>query len=98
MLSKTVDGWILYADSKVVSEEKVIVVYDINFKENYLVYIESIEHVTIDAKSKEFKKYMNLSRYEVTNNLFNTYDNYIKKRYKIDINYETLKTIKNSFN
>ena len=79
-------------------EKKVIVVYDINLEDIFLVYIEKIEHVKIDEKSKEYKKYVNLSKNEITNNLFNTYDRYIKKRYKIDINYEALKTIKNSFN
>ena len=35
---------------------------------------------------------------KITNELYNTYDNYIKKRYKIDINYQALDLVKNSFN
>ena len=30
--------------------------------------------------------------------LYNTYDNYLSKRYKIDINYQAVDTIKNYFN
>ena len=30
--------------------------------------------------------------------LYNTYDNYLKKNYKIDINYQALNKVKNYFN
>jgi len=30
--------------------------------------------------------------------LYNTYDNYLKERYEIEINYQALNTIKNYFN
>ena len=45
-----------------------------------------------------YEKYLNLSKIKITGELYNTYDNYIKKRYKIDINYQTLDTVKNYFN
>ena len=32
------------------------------------------------------------------NELYNSYDKYIKKKYKIDINYKALKTIKDYLN
>ena len=38
------------------------------------------------------------SKIKITNELYNTYDNYIRKRYKIDINYQTLDEVKNRFN
>jgi len=34
----------------------------------------------------------------MTNDLYNTFDNYIRNKYEIDINYEALKTVKNYFN
>ena len=76
----------------------VIVVHDIEFAENFLIYIDKIENVTIDENSQEYEKYLNLSKLNIANELYNTYDNYIKKRYKIDINYQTLGTVKNYFN
>ena len=79
-------------------EKKIIVVNDITFTENYLIYIDKIENVTIDENSAEYQKYVNLSKIKIANELYNTYDNYIKKRYKIDINYQALDTIKNYFN
>jgi len=57
-----------------------------------------VENVTISEQSEEYKKYVNLSKIKITNGLFNTYDEYIKKKYKIDINYKALDTVKNYFN
>ena len=79
-------------------EKKVIVAHDINLTENFLIYIDKIENVTINKKSDEYKKYLNLSKTRITNGLLNTYDDYIKKRYKVDINYKALDTVKNYFN
>ena len=79
-------------------EKKVIIVHDLGMAENYLIYIDKIENVTIDEKSEEYTKYLDLSRKKITNNLFNTYDKYIKKKYEIDINYKALDVVKNYFN
>ena len=73
-------------------------VSEIGFSENYLIYIDKIENVTIKENSEEYQKYLDLSRIKITEELYNTYDNYIKKRYKIDINYQTLDELKNRFN
>ena len=79
-------------------EKKVIIVNDIGLSENFLIYIDKIEHVTIDENSDEYQKYLNKSRKRIVNTLFNTYDAYLKKRYKIDINYQALDAVKNYFN
>ena len=79
-------------------ENRVFVINDINFIENYLVYIDKIESVNIDENSDEYKEYSNLAKIKIANELYNTYDDYIKKRYKIDINYQALDTVKNYFN
>ena len=71
---------------------------DISLSENLLIYIDKIENVTIKENSDEYQKYLDLSRIKITEELYNTYDNYIKKRYKIDINYQTLDEVKNRFN
>ncbi len=79
-------------------EKKIIIVHDINFSENYLVFIDKIENATIDENSDEYQKYLDLSRSIIVKELYNTYDNYLSKKYKIDINYQTLDVIKNYFN
>ena len=40
----------------------------------------------------------NISKIKIVNELYNTYDNLLEKRYKIDINYQALDAVKNYFN
>jgi len=79
-------------------EKNIIVVHDISFKEIYLIYIDEIHNVSIDETSEDYGKYMRLSKIKIANELFNTYDNHIRSKYKIDINYKALKTVKSYFN
>ena len=81
-----------------IPEKKIIVVHDLGMTESFLIYIDKIENVTIDEKSDTYNKYLRLSRSKISSELFNTYDDYIRKKYKIDINYKTLNTVKNYFN
>ena len=55
-------------------------------------------NVSINENSNEYEKYFKLSKIAMTNGIFNTYDNYIKKKYEIDINYKALTMVKNYFN
>ena len=79
-------------------DKKVILVNTLDLLENYLVYINKITNVTINENNEEYNKYENLSKIKMTGDIFNTYDTYIKDRYKIEINYKTLDTVKNYFN
>ena len=79
-------------------EKKVIIVNDIDLSENFLIYIDKIKNVTIDENPEEYQKYFNLSKNQIVSELYNTYENYIQKKYKIDINYQALDAIKNSYN
>ena len=79
-------------------EKEVNLVFNAQLTENFLVYIYEILNVSIDENSDEYEKYLNLSKASITSGLFNTYDKYLKEKYKIDINYKALKTIKDYFN
>ena len=70
---------------------------DINFDEIYLIYIEKVDNVSIDKNSGDYKKYSNLSRNQISNSLYKSYDYYIKNKYKIDVNYKTFENAKNTF-
>ena len=78
-------------------ENKVILVADINFLENFLVYVDKIENVSLSRESQNIQKYTDISRKKIINSLFNTYDLYLKKKYTIDINYKALESINNYF-
>ena len=79
-------------------EKKVIIVNNLGLSENYLIYINKIENVTIDNNSEEYQAYYTMSKNQTVNELYNTYESYIQKKYKVDINYQAVDTIKNSLN
>ena len=79
-------------------KDRVVMVNDTEFIENYLVYIDKIINVTIDEDSENYKKYNSLTKLKMTTDLFNTYDSYVKNKYKIDINYQALNSVKNFYN
>ena len=39
-------------------EKKIIVVNEIGFSENYLIFIDKVENVTIEKNSDEYKQYL----------------------------------------
>jgi hypothetical protein len=75
----------------------IVVVHDLGFLENYLVYVDKIEKVSIEENSDEYEKYLKITKNEMKNELYNTYDYFLKMRYKIDINYQALDTVKNFY-
>tara|TARA_B100000029_G_scaffold371550_1_gene365501 strand:+ start:1336 stop:2784 length:1449 start_codon:yes stop_codon:yes gene_type:complete len=79
-------------------EKNIIAVNDINLSQSYLIYIDKIENVTLKEDAGEYEKYLSLSKGKITNALYNTYDNYIKNKYEIDVNYQTLDIVKNQLN
>ncbi len=79
-------------------EKKVIVIHDINYEQNYLIYVVKTENLKIDSSSEEYQKYINISRDNIASSLIDTYDNYVKEKYEIDINSQSLEEIKNYFN
>ena len=78
-------------------KNKVTLVADIALSEIYLIYIDKIENVLLDKNSGDYEKYSNLSKVNISNNLYNTYDLYLKKKYEININYKALDKVSNYF-
>ena len=79
-------------------EKSVIAINDISFSQSLLIYIDKVENVTISKNSTEYKKYLDLSRVEAADSLLNTYNTYLNKKYKVDINYQALDVVKNYYN
>ena len=67
-------------------------------QENFLIFIDKVVHTSVEQDSDEYSKYFNLSKVGLTNGLFNTYDDYIKNKYEININKKALTTVKSYFN
>ena len=68
------------------SQNKVAAIADIGMSESYLIYVDKIENASVNQNSDDYKKYYDLSKVEITNSLYQTYDSYLKKKYKININ------------
>ena len=58
--------------------------------------INKVKHVFVDENSDYYKKYFDLFKAKMTSSLYNTYDTYIRNKYKIEINYKALNNIKNN--
>ena len=78
-------------------KNKIGLVANQGLNDAFLVYIKNIENTSLAETSDIYGKYLNLSKIKLTTNLYNTYDEYIKKNYKIDINDEALDSVKNYF-
>lgn len=78
-------------------KDKIGIAANRGLEENFLVYIKDVKNASINRTSDSYDQYSNLSKIKLTTNLYNTYDNHIKKKYKIDINYEALDSVKNYF-
>ena len=78
-------------------EKKVIVVADIGFRENFLIYIDKIENASINKSTDDYEKYFDLSKVNIEGSLYNTYDSYLQSKYKIKINYKVLDEVQNYF-
>ena len=70
---------------------------DIGMSESYLIYVDKIENVSINQNSNDYNKYFDLSKANMTSGLYNTYDSYLKNKYKIKINDLALTNIKDNF-
>ena len=64
---------------------------------SHLSYIDKIENVSINENFENYKKYFDLSKNEIANDLYNTYNSYLENKYEININYQALDKTKNYF-
>ena len=76
---------------------KVIIAADIGLVESYLVYIKKVKNTSINTDSNVYKEYYDMSKSRIRNELYKTYDTYLKNKYKVKINYSVLDNVKNYF-
>ena len=62
-----------------------------------LIYVDKIEHVSIDQNSEEYDKYFLQTNARIINNIYNIYDSHMNKKYDVDINYNAADKVKNYF-
>jgi len=74
-------------------EKTISVVAGIGLEESFLVYVDKIKNVSIIQNSDSYNEYFKLSKTRMVNSLYITYDNYLKNKYEININYKALDNI-----
>ena len=53
------------------------------------------QYLSINKSDKDYNEYLNLSKVKIADSMYNTYDYWLKKKYKVDINYQALEEVKN---
>ncbi len=77
--------------------KSVFIITDITISENYLVFVNRVENTKIKKDSDEYIEYTNLHKTKTVNSLYDSYDIYLKNKYKIEINYKALETAHSYF-
>ncbi len=76
---------------------------DINFitdnllKDNFIIYTKKTELSKIDKKDSRYEDFKLKAKLKVANEIYNSYDLSLNKKYNVEINNKTLNRIKNSF-
>ena len=76
-------------------EKKIYIFSDEKLDNNLLVYLDKIEHMPISKNIENYEEYFSQANMTFINNIYATYDKYINKTYKVDINYKAFEKIKN---
>ena len=58
---------------------------------------EFVQNASIDKNDDDYKTYYHLSKTKISSSLYNTYDTYVRNKYKININYNALDSVKNYY-
>ena len=73
------------------------IINDIN-KNIYLAHIKNIKSKKLTKNGSQINILTQLADHKIKNNLYNSYDNVVNDKYKIEINEKTLERVKNNFN
>ena len=67
-------------------------------KNIYLVHITNIKSEKLAKDANQVNIFTQFADHKIKNNLYNSYDNVVNDKYKIEINEKTLERVKNNFN
>ena len=63
---------------------------------NYLILAEKTEKLLFDKNTKDYKQYKTKARFNLTNQIYNTFDKTINDKYDVKINEKVLSRLKNT--
>ena len=79
------------------NENDIAIVSSKDYKKNYLVFIKETINTKLKDGNNEYEKYLKISNSNLSNKILGTYDLYLNKKYKVDINQKALDKVKNMY-
>jgi peptidyl-prolyl cis-trans isomerase D len=79
------------------NENDIAIVSSKDYKKNYLVFIKETINTKLEDGNNEYEKYLKISNSNLSNKILGTYDLYLNKKYKVDINQKALDKVKNMY-
>ena len=64
---------------------------------SFLISTKKTEYKTLDKNSNEFEKYEAKARLNLINDIYQSYDESVNQKYKVELNQRTIDRVKNSF-
>ena len=78
-------------------DKTIILITDSYLTKNFIVYIEKTKKINLEVKSKDYDDYKLKAKRDISNDIYNAFDQSLNAKYTIDINNKVLNRIKNSF-
>jgi len=79
------------------NENDIAIVSSKDYKKNYLVFVKETINKKLQDSNNEYEKYLKISNSNLSNKILGTYDFYLNKQYKVDINQKALDKVKNMY-
>ena len=64
---------------------------------SFLISTKKTEYKNLDKNSNEFEKYEAKARLNLINKIYQSYDESVNQKYKVELNQRTIDRVKNSF-
>ncbi len=64
---------------------------------SFLIFTKKTEYKNLDKNSNEFEKYEAKARLNLINKIYQSYDESVNQKYKVELNQRTIDRVKNSF-
>ena len=79
------------------SDNEVNLITDNNLENNYIIFSKNTKYRSVKPSTKEYQTFEKRAKLNLSDNIFNKYDQNLNKKYKVNINQKTLDRIKDSF-
>ena len=67
------------------------------FTKSFLIFTKKTEYKILEKNSNEFEKYEAKARLNLINKIYQSYDESVNQKYKVELNQRTIDRVKNSF-